>query len=294
MVHALRGEEQDYTRFETDIWSLRDSISPLSSPEELMVGTGSALRSLQDYNRRSAASFNGHAKDLQSVVSLLIEAVIQLSGVNTGNVGRLREVAQQLGKTSPPHEIRPLVERLAECLLGIREDKIRSAPEPGALTTGVEPSRACDQLTGLGSRPNAESALALALDQEQSSYAAFFVIDHLHSLNQRFGRKLGDEIIAMFAVHLAQNLRADDVVYRWSGPSFLVLLNRECGSDKLRRELLPVLRTRLEKTVESNNRMVLLPINFTWMLFPILECKHTSHLVAKIDAFLHTQIGPET
>jgi len=49
-------------------------------------------------------------------------------------------------------------------------------------------------------------------------------IDHFKNINDRFGHKAGDLFISEFASVLRKNVRRDDVVVRWGGEEFLLIL----------------------------------------------------------------------
>ncbi len=51
---------------------------------------------------------------------------------------------------------------------------------------------------------------------------------------------MGDQIITLFTQYLTQHLRLEDSVFRWSGPAFLVLLQRDEPLERIRRELAPI------------------------------------------------------
>lgn len=85
-----------------------------------------------------------------------------------------------------------------------------------------------DRLTGLLNR----HAMDDMLTQEQqrarrmsAPFSALMVdIDHFKSVNDRLGHAAGDHILRAVAQHLRKQLRATDLVSRWGGEEFLVLL----------------------------------------------------------------------
>lgn len=64
--------------------------------------------------------------------------------------------------------------------------------------------------------------------QEQAeAYALLMVdVDHFKVINDRHGHAVGDEVLKRVALGLRESLRADDIVARWGGEEFCVLLPR--------------------------------------------------------------------
>ncbi len=68
-------------------------------------------------------------------------------------------------------------------------------------------------------------------------------IDHFKSINDTHGHKVGDEVLKLFAALLKRACRADDIVTRYGGEEFAVILPRTTSSEasaianKLRKEL---------------------------------------------------------
>jgi diguanylate cyclase (GGDEF)-like protein/PAS domain S-box-containing protein len=85
-----------------------------------------------------------------------------------------------------------------------------------------------DPLTGLPNRRFLAGALANHLEAFAHLGWPLGVlmadIDHFKAVNDRFGHPVGDGVLALVSRTLAHNLRPDDLVGRWGGEEFLVLL----------------------------------------------------------------------
>lgn len=57
-----------------------------------------------------------------------------------------------------------------------------------------------------------------------------FDIDHFKSINDRFGHLAGDQVLVEITRRVQLNLRAGDMLARWGGEEFAVLLP-QCGTD---------------------------------------------------------------
>lgn len=85
-----------------------------------------------------------------------------------------------------------------------------------------------DPLTGTGNRRYGEMILATRLFEWKSHGVPFGVIfldiDHFKSFNDRYGHKIGDEVLIMAGKTITNLLRRMDVVARWGGEEFVIVL----------------------------------------------------------------------
>ena len=104
-----------------------------------------------------------------------------------------------------------------------------------------------DPLTGLWNRRHTAELLAADLAQTERHGQALSLlmidIDHFKTINDIHGHQTGDRVLIEVARRLVANVRGTDVVGRWGGEEFVVLL-RFCGlpdavaaAEKLRRQI---------------------------------------------------------
>jgi diguanylate cyclase (GGDEF)-like protein len=85
-----------------------------------------------------------------------------------------------------------------------------------------------DSLTGLYNRRYLEASLSRELARcarnKQSLAVLMLDIDHFKSFNDKYGHQAGDIVLAQFSSMLTSLMRAEDVVCRYGGEEFTVLL----------------------------------------------------------------------
>ncbi len=85
-----------------------------------------------------------------------------------------------------------------------------------------------DALTGLFNRAYLEKQLISAIRDFEYFKIPFGVlfldIDHFKKVNDTYGHTTGDEVLKMLSHTLKHNLRDSDVVARWGGEEFIVLI----------------------------------------------------------------------
>jgi diguanylate cyclase (GGDEF)-like protein len=86
-----------------------------------------------------------------------------------------------------------------------------------------------DPLTGAFSRRSGEEMLDMQLSIARRHNlpftVAFFDIDHFKTINDQFGHEAGDRVLRQFIQRLAQQLRCGDMLVRWGGEEFLLLMS---------------------------------------------------------------------
>jgi len=108
-----------------------------------------------------------------------------------------------------------------------------------------------DPLTGLYNRHKFtelfHSSFRL-MQQRQNSLSAIFIdIDHFKDINDSFGHNVGDSILSKIAAFLLENLRETDIICRWGGEEFLVLL--PASNINTARTIAEKLRIKLEQSM---------------------------------------------
>ena len=85
-----------------------------------------------------------------------------------------------------------------------------------------------DSMTGLYNHRSIKEKLATALQQAEAAgqplAVAMLDIDHFKQINDRYGHPMGDQVIRNLAWFLRQRLRRTDLIGRYGGEEFLVLL----------------------------------------------------------------------
>ena len=85
-----------------------------------------------------------------------------------------------------------------------------------------------DSLTGLFNRSHgsdlAENEIARFRRAKQPVAFMLLDVDHFKSINDRYGHEMGDKILAEIGQLIPAQLRTQDIVARWGGEEFLVIL----------------------------------------------------------------------
>lgn len=119
----------------------------------------------------------------------------------------------------PHHEVTVIASSVAEYLATID----RNMAELERLST-------TDQLTGLYNRRSMEETFAIELNRadryDEGGAVLLADIDHFKAINDNLGHPEGDRVLREAAQLLTGTVRSTDIVGRWGGEEFLILLPR--------------------------------------------------------------------
>ena len=87
-----------------------------------------------------------------------------------------------------------------------------------------------DKLTGLWNRVKLDKLLVskkIAYRRDNEAYCVMILdVDHFKSVNDSFGHNVGDLVLVELAHILRNNIRVNDIVGRWGGEEFMILVNK--------------------------------------------------------------------
>ena len=152
----------------------------------------------------------------------------------------------------------------------------------------IEALATLDSLTDLPNRRGFDLLAAQSLHEAQRESepltALLFDLDHFKRLNDSHGHLAGDAVLSGFAQDLKSSLRQADIICRWGGEEFIVLLKNTDSSKALL--LAEKIRKRIEQqsySYEGKSLHIAVSIGLT-----VLQSEDTLHsLLARADHALY-------
>jgi diguanylate cyclase (GGDEF)-like protein len=296
-LHAVEGDRADHEKFREDMQALLEAVGANPSTAVLLVTTGSALKTLENYNQSTTRYLRMQGAELQNMIGMLTRTVATLGSGSNRSVTRLREIEGQLEKASEIQDVRMLKLRMEQCLESIREEAQKQKVESSRIVEGLQndilqtqerihpaPVSVPDPVTGLQARPDAETALTAAAAGGKQSFVVLLAVDRFELINGRFGFAAGDEVLKIYLEALRSRLSATDRIFRWSGPAFVVLLERPNRLESVRDQFRSVVPVKMEKTIHASNRTAMVSVSATWTVFSVTA--PVTGLIEQLDRFL--------
>jgi GGDEF domain-containing protein len=312
-LHVIRGEEDEVQRFQHAVLQLEQRIGAAPEPTEVLVVAGEASRVFEEYCHHTNRFLHVQSGELATMLGMLTATVSSISAASQSAVDELGKVEKRMESISYGSDLPTLRAELADCLAMVREEAFRQREQTSqtihSLQRGVSDTRQRlaeasaapitepkhkeplmrDALTDLPGRADAEDALFQARSRK-NTFAAVLPVDRLALVNSRFGSQSTDKVVRYFAEYLQRHLQPQDQLFRWSANCFLAVVERNQPSDTVRADLSKFASAKLELTLEHHGREILLPVSSTWVLFPAGEGRTHDAMVAKIEAFLKSEM----
>jgi diguanylate cyclase (GGDEF)-like protein len=142
-----------------------------------------------------------------------------------------------------------------------------------------------DQLTGLANRRKLDDTIKEEIEHESRHTRSFGVIiidvDHFKLINDNHGHDIGDLVLQEIAQILTDNIRETDLVGRWGGEEFLVLVQNTTSDDLC--QIAEFLRLTIEKHKFPHDEKVTVSLGLT----QLRAGDNASTLVVRADKALY-------
>jgi len=103
----------------------------------------------------------------------------------------------------------------------------------------VETRALTDTLTGLFNRAYLEAELLRQLELDDKSDPSVYTmqiidVDYFKQINDSYGHNIGDQVLVTLAKELKQHFRKDDIIVRWGGDEFVLVLPKTTEIEALK------------------------------------------------------------
>jgi diguanylate cyclase (GGDEF)-like protein len=236
-LHACPALGDDIKK---DLRMLNDALTD-GVTKEVLEGTESRVREkLQEWGRRTALHDQQKTNEVKEILITMAKTAEsvgerdqrcaqQISDVTTSlkkiaNLDDLSQIRNSIQRSAV--ELKTSIDRMAaEGKAAL--DQLRK--EVSTYQTKLEEAEqiaSADALTGLRSRLCVEAHIERHIASGSPFCVAILDINHFKSVNDDHGHLVGDELLQQFARELKSACRTTDIIGRWGGDEFIILM--EC------------------------------------------------------------------
>ncbi|HSS99581.1 MAG TPA: GGDEF domain-containing protein, partial [Terriglobales bacterium] len=203
-------------------------------------------KELSKWGGRSADYFKAKANEIKELLIVLAKTAESVGERDQRYASRFTELTSQLRTIADLEDIgqvrTSLVQRATELKSYVdqmaRESKKSVAQLQAEVSTyetklkAVEELALRDTLTGLANRRNVEERIEWRIQHQQEFTLVILDLNHFKQVNDTHGHNAGDSLLKQFAQELRGCIRSTDVVGRWSGDEFVVILDCDLRAAK--------------------------------------------------------------
>lgn len=295
---------------------LQESIVALESrptPAQVLVAAGSLSQAIMNYSCQTQRRVDFLLGESRSLINMLLTHLAETPVASEVSVRALGEAGDAIQAAVSAGEFSAAKEKLANYLESLGKEHEASRKQSEDLANGLQdrvtileqsaamagsaplaPSyssgSSLDACTGLPDRTEAEAAIRSALAVDGKTYVAAFYLHRMNLANARFGKAIGDQVIVFCSQHLSTLINSTDSLYRWTGPAFVAILQRQESAMKVSGEIQRIVSTPLSRFFETASRTVYLPVKMTGDVF---ETRHQTYakLTDQIEKFILSASG---
>lgn len=277
---AAVAEADAHAALAVDIHRLREYAEEDSSPDAVLVAAESVTQMVSAYNSEITLLLRRQQRELKNMVHMMAETVATIAGEATPMVTKLREISGALENARNIRDLDALKRTVGDSLQDFCDEALRQREqadrlimtlrreiELGPQEEGTPEPPDLDPVTGLPSKETCVKALHRPIPAHKRRYIVTLVVNNLEAINARFGYEIGNNVLCRFIDFVVQVMRAEDRVYRWSGPTLVTVIETAETLDQIRAYIGKILVPRLEETFRIEGRSVLIPVSAAWSVF---------------------------
>jgi diguanylate cyclase (GGDEF)-like protein len=208
------------------------------APHDLDGATEAAGRELSLWADQAFLLHEANERDLKEIVEVIAKGIASVEerderhALEVGELtGQFRSLAEITDLATIRRSILEQANSLTACVARMAEEGRQALSRLGA---EVEDYRlrlikselllTLDPLTGLANRRCFDEQLKIKIRGAKRFCLILIDLDGFKEINDRFGHLAGDEVLKQFAANLQRQFPAVDLVARWGGDEFAVIL----------------------------------------------------------------------
>lgn len=219
--------------------ALQARICPSMNREDVAIADRAVQEQLRDWGQRTARHYRDKAGEVREILLTMARTGEAVGARDRRCAGQMGEVTARLSRIATlddlseirssieksAGELKRSIERMTAEGRAAMDELKRQVTAYQAKLEEAEELATRDALTGVRNRMCVESVLENKVDAGAAFCVAMIDIDDFKKVNDRYGHLAGDDLLKQFAAELRSACRSTDVIGRWGGDEFVLVLD---------------------------------------------------------------------
>lgn len=218
---------------------LTAELTPAASHERLATTGELAREQLRTWGCETARHYQGKAYEVKEILLTIARTAESVSARDQRCTGQLNAVTQRLKTIATlddltqvrvsivesAAELKASIERMTEEGKKVLDHLRKQVQDYQTKLEEAEKIASRDALTGISNRIYVEARMEERLASKAEFCVAILDLDGFKKVNDEHGHLTGDELLKQFASELRSACRSNDIIGRWGGDEFILLLD---------------------------------------------------------------------
>lgn len=203
---------------------------------------------LQDWGQKTAGHYRKQTTDVKEMLLVMTRTAESVGERDQRAAGQMNEVTNRLQKIATLEDLTQIRSSIEKSAAELKTSIDRMAAEGKAVIEELK-GQVCtyqakleeaeliasrDALTGLGSRLWVEGQIERRIRAGSPLCVAIIDINGFKPINDEYGHLAGDEVLKQFSSELQSVCRSSDLIGRWGGDEFVVVLDCDLATAKVK------------------------------------------------------------
>jgi diguanylate cyclase (GGDEF)-like protein len=240
---AVQGSPALGSDLERALKGMEHRLSIHSSPTALLHTEKQVEVQLQEWGERTAEHFKAKADEVKELLIALAKTAEAVGDRNQGYTSHFKDLTKRLetiadlddltqirtSVVASVHELKTHVEQMTRDSKQLVEQLRSEVTTYETRLKAVEDLVLKDELTSVASRRSVEERMQRCIENKMRFSVIMIDLNGFKQVNDKYGHLAGDDLLRQFAMELQMYTRSGDMVGRWGGDEFVVLLSSDAA-----------------------------------------------------------------
>jgi diguanylate cyclase (GGDEF)-like protein len=218
---------------------VEERLTPNVGPEAITEVEGSVRQQLRDWGKHTALHYRQKADEVREILIVMANTAESVGERDQRCAQQITEVTDRLRKVADLDDLSLIRLSIESSAADLKTsiDRMTSEGKAAIAQLRAEVSNyrvkleeaemiaTCDSLTGLRNRLHLETQLEKRMETMLPFCVAIVDINGFKQVNDEHGHLVGDELLKQFSAELKSVCRSTDLIGRWGGDEFIILLD---------------------------------------------------------------------